>query len=112
MATADTFRRLALGLSGTTEHPHFDRRAFKVRVTYATLAADERSANFKFTPEEQVLKCAVHPEGFAAIPNAWGRQGWTTATLAKLTEADLLDALKIAWAHAGPPARKTAKRGK
>ena len=39
------------------------------------------------------------PEAFAAIPNAWGRQGWTTATLAKLSKAELNDALKIAWAH-------------
>ena len=48
------------------------------------------------------------PEAFAAIPNAWGRQGWTTATLSKLGKAELNDALKIAWAHGA--AKKAKKR--
>ena len=25
------------------------------------------------------------PEAFAPVPNAWGRQGWTTAILSKLS---------------------------
>ena len=36
--TAADFRRIALSLDGTSEAPHFDRQAFKVRI-YATLAA-------------------------------------------------------------------------
>jgi hypothetical protein len=81
MATAHDLRRLALALEGTTEAPHFDRSAFKVARIYVTLAADGRSANFRFTPDEQQLKCTVAPEAFAPVPNAWGQQGWTTATL-------------------------------
>ena len=84
MATGKDLRRLALALEGTTEAPHFDRAAFKVARTYVTLAADAKTANFKFTPDEQEFKCLLAPEAFAAVPNAWGRQGWTTATLAKL----------------------------
>jgi hypothetical protein len=30
MATGNDLRRLALALEGTSEHPHFDRAAFKV----------------------------------------------------------------------------------
>jgi len=33
MATANDLRRLALALEGTSEHPHFDRAAFKVPAT-------------------------------------------------------------------------------
>ena len=44
---------------------------------YATLAPDGRTANLKFAPDEQELKCLVAADAFAAIPNAWGRQGWT-----------------------------------
>ena len=99
MATAADLRRAALALEGTTEQPHFDRAAFKAARIYVTLAPDGKTANFKFTPEEQEFKCMLAPEAFAAIPNAWGRQGWTTATLAKLNKAELNDALKIAWAH-------------
>ena len=107
MATANDLRRMALSLDGTVEKPHFDRRAFKVVRTYVTLAADGKSANFKFTPDEQELKCLTAPEAFAAIPNGWGRQGWTTCTLKALTVAELKAALATAHAHgaAKKPAR-------
>lgn len=107
MATAKDLHRLALALDGTTSAPHFDRTAFKVARTYVTLAADGKSANFKFTPDEQQLKCMVAPEAFAPVPNAWGQQGWTTATLSKLRLNELKAALETAWAHALP---KKAKR--
>ena len=100
MATGRDLRRMALALEGTTEAPHFDRAAFKVARIYVTLAPDSKTANFKFTPDEQELKCMLAPDAFAAIPNAWGKQGWTTATLSKLTAADLKSALETAYAHA------------
>ena len=106
MATSADLRRIALSLSETTEVPHFDRAAFKVARIYATLAADGKTANFKFTPDEQELKCLTAPEAFAPVPNAWGKQGWTTATLAKLTPTELKSALETAWRHAN-----VAKRG-
>ena len=62
MATGKDLRRLALALAGTIEAPHFDRAAFKVARIYVTLAADGRTANFKFTPDEQEFKCMLAPE--------------------------------------------------
>lgn len=112
MSTAAQFRTIALSLAGTTEAPHFDRTAFKVKRTFATLSADGLSANFKFTPDEQALKCTVAPDAFTAIPNGWGRQGWTTGILAKLTAAELKAALEMAWRHATPPPRKRAATAK
>ena len=108
MATAADLRRIALSLEGTTEAPHFDRTAFKVARIYVTLASDRRSANFMFAPDQQALKCAVAPEAFSPVPNAWGRKGATTGILAKLTVAELRDALEIAWRRALP--KKGAKR--
>ena len=108
MATGNDLRRLALSLEGTTEAPHFDRAAFRVNRIYVTLAADGRTANFKFAPDEQEMKCLTAPDAFAAIPNAWGKQGWTTATLSKLSVAELKHALEIAWAHAVP--KKAGRR--
>jgi hypothetical protein len=99
MATAADLRRAALALEGTTESPHFDRAAFKAVRIYVTLAPDGKTANFKFTPEEQEFKCMLAPQAFQPIPNGWGRQGWTTATLSKLSKAELQDALRIAYAH-------------
>ena len=108
MATDEDLRRIALSLDGTVEAPHFDRMAFKVARIYATLAADRRTANFNFTPDEQQLKCMMLPEAFSPVPNAWGRQGWTTADLSRLGEEDLESALRMAWERA--QSRKPARR--
>jgi hypothetical protein len=105
MATAKDLRRIALSLAGTTEAPHFDRTAFKVARIYATLAADGLTANLKLAPDAQELKCLVAPDAFAPVPNAWGRQGWTTATLGELTVPELTSALELAWGQAQPKQR-------
>jgi hypothetical protein len=80
MATGKDLRRLALALEGTTEAPHVDRTAFKAARIFVTLAADGRTANFKFMTDEQEFKCMMAPEAFAPVPQGWGRMGWTTAT--------------------------------
>lgn len=110
MATGKDLRRLALGLEGTTETPHFDRAAFKVARIYVTLAADGKTANFKFTPEDQEFKCMLAPEAFAPVPGGWGKMGWTTATLANLKVAELKGALETAYQHALP--KKPKRRQK
>ena len=109
MATGDDLRTMALSLDGTAEAPHFDRAAFKVARIYVTLAADGRTANFKFSPDEQDFKCMMAPAAFAPVPNAWGRQGWTTATLEMLSPKELEQALEMAWRHAE---KKTPRRAK
>jgi hypothetical protein len=106
MSTEAEFRTLAMALPGTVEAPHFDRAAFKVARIYATLAADGRSANLKLTPDEQEFKCMLNPAAFTAIPNGWGRQGWTTVTLSEIDAAELGAALEMAWAHAQPAAKR------
>jgi hypothetical protein len=102
MVSAAEFRKLALRLDGVEARPHFDRTAFRVVRNFATLAPDQRSVNFKFTPDEQAMKCTVHPEAFSPVPNAWGAQGWTTAVLSKLSAAEARAALETAWQHALP----------
>lgn len=105
MANSRDFRRIALSLEGTREAPHFDRTAFKVARIYATLAADGLTANVKFTPEEQSFKSMMAPQAFAPVPNAWGRQGWTTILLAAMDVSELRDALETAWRHAAKASR-------
>jgi hypothetical protein len=111
MATAKDFRAIALSLEGTTEAPHFDRAAFKVKRIYATLASDGQSANLMFTPDEQEFKCILAPEAFAPVPNAWGKRGATTVTLAAIKTSELRDALAMAWRHALPSSRGRSARG-
>jgi YjbR len=105
MASGKDLRRIALSLEGTSEAPHFDRAAFKVARIYVTLAADGKTANFKFSPDEQEFKCMMAPEAFVPVPGGWGYQGWTTAKLSALSTAELKDGLEIAWRHAVPKKR-------
>lgn len=102
MADAGDLRRVAMSLEGTTEAPHFDRAAFKVKRIYATLAADGLTANLGLAADEQEFKVMMAPEAFSPIPNAWGRKGWTTMTLAAVDEAELRATLEMAWRHALP----------
>ncbi|MES2601018.1 MAG: MmcQ/YjbR family DNA-binding protein [Pseudomonadota bacterium] len=106
MATGNDLRRIALSLDGTTEAPHFDRAAFKVARIFVTLAADGRTANIKFTPEEQEFKCMLAPGALTPVPNAWGKQGWTTLNLTSLGVDELKNAMEMAWQHAQPKKRK------
>jgi len=99
MAPAKEFEAIAMSLEGTVQAPHLDRTAFKVKRIYATLAADGKSANLKFLPDEQELRCLTHPQAFAAVDNAWGRQGWTMVDLAKVDARELRAALETAWRH-------------
>ena len=99
MATAADVRKLAMSLEGTTEHPHFERTAFKVRRIYATLAADGKSLNLNLTPEEQEFKTMLAAEVFTPIPNKWGTSGWTTVDLRAIGKAELKAALEMAWEH-------------
>jgi YjbR protein len=112
MASAAQVRRIALGLEGTTEAPHFDRTAFKVARIYATLAADGRSLNLKLEPDEQEFKCMAAPDVFTPVPGGWGRQGWTTLALGKIGVPELKQSLEMAWRHALPKRQAPKPRTK
>ncbi len=110
MATGDDLRRIAMSLQGTKEAPHFDRTAFKVARTYATLAADGQTANLMFSLDEQEFRCERAPAAFAPVPGGWGRMGFTTTTLAALSETELEDALRTAWRMALPRPKTRQRR--
>ncbi|WP_315811933.1 MmcQ/YjbR family DNA-binding protein [Bradyrhizobium sp. SZCCHNR2028] len=111
--TGDEFRTLALSLAGTTEAPHFDRTAFKLHRTFATLAADGASANVLLTPDEQEHYAGLLPGVFRRVPNKWGDQGWTTVSLADVDAAACLrPVLESAWraAHRAQGSRGRSRR--
>ncbi|GAU84938.1 hypothetical protein BIWAKO_04880 [Bosea sp. BIWAKO-01] len=37
------------------------------------------------------------PDALSPVSNAWGRRGWTTADLSRLSLAELAGALEAAW---------------
>lgn len=98
---AATFRRMALALPDTTDAPHMDRTAFRTpQRIFATMPADGHSANVKLPPATQLRVTREHQDAFAAVAGGWGRQGWTTVTLANVTKDLLLPVLREAHALA------------
>ncbi|MGC2775436.1 MAG: MmcQ/YjbR family DNA-binding protein [Bradyrhizobium sp.] len=108
--TGDEFRAMALSFAGTTEAPHFDRVAFKLHRTFATLAADGASANVLLTPDEQDHHCGLQPGVFRRVPNKWGDQGWTTVALADIDAGLLHAVLESAWRSAHRPSRSRGRK--
>jgi hypothetical protein len=84
MSTEQDFRRIAMSLDGTARAPHSERTAFRVARIHSSLAPDDLTANLRLAPDEQEFKCLLAPDAFRPAPNAWGRQGWTTARLLAL----------------------------
>ncbi len=107
--TGADLRRIALSLEGVTEAPHFDRAAFRYATIFVTLAADGKSANFKYTPDQQEFKCMLDPDAFAPVPGGWGRMGFTTAILDMLDEQGLRAALELAYGNALPKSKTRPK---
>ena len=99
MSDGATLHRLALALDGAVAAPHFDRTAFKVKRTFMTLSADRLTANLKFAPDEQALKCTVLSEAFSPVPNAWVNKAGRSATYqSSMTMISLMH--WRAWRHA------------
>lgn len=104
--TADTLARLALALPGTVEVPHFDRRAFKARTIFASLAPDGRTANLRLDRDGQDHWCSLLPEALSPVPNKWGAQGWTVLRLDQLSDPDLDTLVRLAWSLVKPPQKR------
>jgi hypothetical protein len=110
MADADDLRKIALSLTGVTAAPHVDRVAFRAERIFTTLAANGLTANLRFTPEHQAFKTMLAPAVFSAIPNGFGRMGWTTITLAAASLDELESALRDAYVFGAEKRAKIRKR--
>ena len=98
MADIETARKIALALPGTTEHDHFDKRAFKAnKRIFATLWVKEQLVMVKLPLIEQSVFSAFDNTIFYPVPNKWGLQGCTFIELNKVHLDMLEDALHIAW---------------
>ncbi len=106
MITGARFRTLCLAHEGATEVPHFDRAAFRVRKMFATLPPDGRTANLLLVPELQAAVVDAMPHAFSPVPGGWGRMGYTTVDLARVTEAELTPVLRESHALASEPPKK------
>ena len=112
MLTTKRVCEIARALPSVTEYEHFGSDAFRTKGgTFATVWHAKGSVNLKLTVEQQRRFVLIDGEGFVEIDNAWGRQGWTTATLEFAPDDALREALQLAWSNtANKPPRKRAGR--
>ena len=97
--TEDEVRTLALGLPGVAEYPHFNRQAFKGRVTFVTLGGG--TANLKLVPEQAAMLIEAEPETFLSL-GGWTRQGYVGVRLADIDRDRFEVLLRTAWRSAVP----------
>jgi hypothetical protein len=56
--------------------------AFTVnKKIFATISFKDKTLNVRFTPQAQFIFCPPQSDVIFPIPNAWGKQGWTTINL-------------------------------
>jgi len=95
VTSAERVRELALALPETSTAPHFDRESLKVGgKIFATVGG--RTVNLRLTPEQQDEMCAM-VRAAEPIPNAWGKQGWTSLLHDATHEDDVDEWLRVAW---------------
>jgi len=98
MASADDFRRIALGLEHAVEGAHMGHPDFRVHGRiFATIHPDHRTGMVKLTPDEQRALIREHPTVFSSENGAWGRQGCTRVQLAKTDDETVGEAMTLAW---------------
>src|SRR5689334_9091814 len=98
MVTIDSVRALALSFPDTDEHPHFDRRAFRVKKKiFATLQEKKNIVCFMFTPVDQSVFCAYDKTIFYPVPGGWGLKGATYVDLKKVPKRMFKDAMTVAY---------------
>jgi hypothetical protein len=103
MVTIEEARRLALSFPETDEHPHFDKKAFRVKKKiFATLDKKARRMMVKLSPADQSVFCSYNSEVIYPVPGGWGRQGATFVELRKVRKGMFKDALTTAYCTVAP----------
>src|SRR5688572_33249419 len=98
MVSIEKARQLALTFPETDEHPHFDKKAFRVKKKiFATLDEKKKRLVLKLTLIDQSVFCSFDPTIIYPVPGGWGRQGATIVELTKVKTAMFKDALTTAY---------------
>lgn len=98
-------------MEGVEEHPHFDKRSFKVNnKIFVTLNLAEKRACVKLSEIDQSSFCSYKKEVMYPVPNAYGKQGWTLISLELVPDEMLGDALNTAYEFVKSSSKKGKKK--
>lgn len=102
MVSIKTFRALALSFPETSEQPHFEKTSFRVsKKIFASYDSVNNSACIKLSEINQDVFSSYNKEIIFAVPNKWGKQGWTFIDLKRIPKAIFVDALTTAYNELG-----------
>lgn len=100
MISLKRFRELAVSMEGVTESPHFEKASFRIKgKIIAALDAQKKVATLKLSETDQSVFISFGKGAIYAVPNKWGKQGWTCIELDKVMEEIVADALATAYAE-------------
>lgn len=103
MVTFDAFRSLALSFPETSEAPHFEKIAFRVRKKiFATYDATQQRSCLRLSPIDQDVFSRADRAAIYPVANQWGKQGWTIVELKKVKKNLFADALRSAYGEVAP----------
>jgi hypothetical protein len=98
---AKQVRRLAIALPEVSEHPHFNRVAFKVKKKiFATLAADGKDLNVFVEDVQCEVMTAVDSKAYET--RYWGKTPYLHVHLAAAKARDVEVLLESAWERMAP----------
>jgi hypothetical protein len=103
MISINKVQQLALSYPETDEHPHFDKKAFRVRKKiFATLDENKKRVVLKLSIGDQSVFCLAGKDLIYPVPGGWGRQGATIVEITKVKMALFKDALTVAYCTVAP----------
>jgi hypothetical protein len=120
MLNSKTACELVRSLPDVTEKRHFESDGFYAnKRIFATVWHDKKQVNVRLSLSQQRVFLEADGEALIEIPNAWGKQGWTTIQLEFIDRAFFMQILKAAWessakkfSHGPPGSRKPVARKK
>jgi hypothetical protein len=96
------FKKFALHFEETDTKPHFNRLAFRVKgKIFATLLAEEKTANLKLTLENQYVFSKTDPAIYP-VSGGWGRMGFTTVEFTRISKNLLKEIITSAYCSTAP----------
>ncbi len=103
MVTLNDLRSLALSFPETTEAPHFEKTAFKVKKKiFATYDAKNNRACLMLSLVDQDVFSMSAKEIIYPVRNKWGLQGCTFIEMNKVKKGLFTDALTSAYCKVAP----------
>ncbi len=96
-------RKLALSFPETSEQPHFEKTSFRVgKKIFGSYDEKLNRACLKLSEIDQDVFSLVDKAVIYAVPNKWGKQGWTIFELDTFDDEILEDALTRAYCEVAP----------